>query len=127
MAVKYPKSVGACIDMLYEQRAERLKLQKIVDNAKVEEAKLEEHILGTFGKEELGGAKGKLATAAIKRDTTVSVTNWDELRDWIVKTKSWDILRKQPSSTAIKERWSSNEQVPGCEPFVRVSLSLTKI
>lgn len=127
MTVKYPKSIGACIDMLYEQRAERLKLQKIVDNAKAEETKLEEHILNSFGKQELNGAKGDVAVAAIKRDTTLNVTDWDSLRDWVVKTKSWDVLRKQPSSTAIKERWNNKEEIPGVEPFVKVSLSLTKV
>lgn len=127
MAVKYPKSIGACIDMLYEQRAERLELQKIVDNAKAEEAKLEEHIINSFGKQELNGAKGDVAIAAVKRDTVLNVTDWDGLLAWVVKTKSWDVLRKQPSSTAIKARWNNHEEVPGVEPFVKVSLSLTKV
>ena len=83
--------------------------------------------MSSFGKQELNGAKGDIATAAVKRDTVLNVTDWDSLRDWIVKTKSWDVLRKQPSSTAIKERWANKEEIPGVEPFVKVSLSLTKV
>lgn len=123
---EYPKTIGGCIDLLYEQRAERLKLQKVVDNAKAEEAKLENHILDTFTKDELRGAKGDLATASVKRDTVVTLVDWDAFLTWAVKTKSWDVLRKQPASTAIKERWEANEEVPGVEPLVKVSLSLTR-
>ena len=127
MTTKYPKTLGGCIDMLYEQRAERLKLSKIVDEAKKQEALLEDHIINSFSKAELNGGKGDVATASIKRDTVVSLTDWDEFMKWVVQHKAYECLRKQPGSTAIKERWGAGEEVPGVESVVKISLSLTKV
>ena len=72
--MKYPKAVGACIDQLYTMRAERLAAQKEVDAMKKQEADLEEHILKQFGKAELNGAKGSVATAAIKTVRTLNLS-----------------------------------------------------
>lgn len=124
--VKYPKQIGACIDLLYENRAKRLEANKLVDAMKAEEALLEDHILATFAKSELRGAKGDICTAAVKIDQTVNVTDWDVYLAYVVKKKAWDMLRKQPATTAVKARWANGEEVPGTEPFAKVSLSLTK-
>jgi hypothetical protein len=123
---KYPKALGAAIDLLYEQRAARLALQKKVDEMKVDEADLADHILNSFTKEELNGSKGKLAVAAIKHTTTVNTTDWDVFLAYCVKTKSWDMLRKQPTVAAVKARWDAGKEVPGVEPFIKIDLSLTK-
>jgi hypothetical protein len=123
---EYPLELGRCIDMLYEQRAVRLQLQKTIDNAKAEEAKLQDHIIETFGKSEIRGAKGDVATAAIKSEVIVELKDWDAFVTWVAKTKSFDCLRKQPGSTAVKERWDNGEEVPGVSPMTKISLSLTK-
>lgn len=124
--VKYPKQIGACIDLLYQNRAERLEFNKTLDNMKAAEAALEEHILNQFTKDELRGAKGDYATASVKVDQVVNVTDWDAYLAYAVKNKYWDLVRRQPASLAVKERWKNGVEVPGVEPFGKVSLSLTK-
>lgn len=126
-ATKYPKAIGTCIDKLYTMRAERLAAQKVVDKMKKDEQDLEDHILKQFGKSELNGAKGSVATAAVKTIRTVNLTDWDQFVAWVAKTKAWDCLRRQPSVTAVKERWEAGDQVPGTEPFDKIDLSLTKV
>jgi hypothetical protein len=123
---KYPASIGACIDLLYENRAKRLEANKVVVAMKAEEAMLEDHILATFAKSELRGAKGDICTAAIKMDVTVNVTDWDKYLAYAVKDKAWDMLRKQPTVESVKARWADGKEVPGVEPFTKISLSLTK-
>lgn len=124
--VKYPKAVGACVDLLYTKRASRLELNRQVDAMKAEETALEDHILEKFTKDELRGAKGDIATASVKVDTVVNATDFDAYLAYAVKTKSWDLIRRQPASTAVKERWANGVEIPGVEPFGKVSLSLTK-
>ena len=85
---EYPKTIGACIDMLYEQRAVRLQLQKTIDNAKAEEAKLQDHIIETFGKSEIRGAKGDVATAAIKSEVVVTLEDWDTFLAGVIKAEA---------------------------------------
>ena len=78
-------------------------------------------------KDEIKGAKGDVCTAAIKRTTSVVLTDWDSFVKYVVETESWDLLRKQPASNAVKARWDEKEEVPGTEPFVSIGLSLTKV
>ena len=124
---EYPTSMGKCIDMLYEQRAKRLLLQHEVDEMKAEEKDLETHILNTFSKDDLRGAKGDVATAAIKRTTSVVLSDWDTFIAYVAENEAWELLRKQPASNAVKERWDEEIEIPGVEPFVNVGLSLTKV
>jgi hypothetical protein len=126
MTVKFPKTLGECIDQLYELRAKRLAGQKAVDLVKAEEAEYENHILATFSKSDLRGAKGDLATAGVKRTTVYNITDWDLYTKWIDANQAWDCLQKRLASTAIAARFDNGEEIPGVESFEKVSLSLTK-
>ena len=126
MTVKFPKTLGECIDVLYTKRAERLELNKKIDAMKAEEAMFEEHILNTFTKTELNGAKGDLATAGIKKQTVYNIVDWDAALAEIRKTRAWDLLRKQLSSTAVAARFENGKPIAGIEPYIKVSLSLNK-
>jgi len=125
--VVYPKTIGGCIDLLYKNRAERLELNAKIDALKSAEGALEAHIINSFAKTEIAGAKGKTATASIKTTTVVNTTDWDVYLAYVVKKKAWDLLRKQPAARAVQERWDQGVEVPGVEPFVKISLSLTKV
>ena len=124
---KYPKSVGACVDLLYQRRAERQALAKQLEDLKSEETELENHIFNAFGKQELRGAKGTIATASIKEDNVPTIEDWDVFFEHVKKTKSWDMLQRRLSTTAVRERWKSNKEVPGVGVFHKMSLSLTKV
>jgi len=125
--IKFPKKLGTCIDAAYAMRAERLMVQHEVDDMKQTETQWFNHIIDSFSKDEIEGAKGETAVAAIKRQTVVNITNWEELLAWIIKKKRFDLLQKSVSTEGIKELWDSKIEVPGVEPFQKVSLSLTKV
>lgn len=127
MSKKYPKSVGACVDLLYQRRAERQALAKQLSDMASEETELENHIFNAFGKQELRGAKGAIATASIKEDNVPTIEDWDVFFEHVKKTKSWDMLQRRLSTTAVRERWKSNKEVPGVGVFHKMSLSLTKV
>lgn len=126
-AVKFPKKIGAAVDLLYERRAERLALGRQVDELKKGETALKDYILEQFTKDEINGAKGNAANAAIKNTTTVSITDWDAALAWVIKHKRWDLLRKQLSNDGVRELWEDGKAIPGVEPFTVIDLSLTKV
>lgn len=126
MTVKFPKELGACIDALYELRARRLEGQKAVDLVKAEEALYEEHILSTFAKVALNGAKGSLATAGVKRSTVYNIIDWDAFVKDVAKRKDWDCLQKRLSTTAIAARFANGEPLAGVEAFEKIGLTLNK-
>ncbi len=122
----FPKTMGACIDQLYALREERHGIEKKADVVKKKESLLEAHVLETFAKSELDGARGKRATAGVTQTTVGTVKDWDKLYKYVVKHKAFELLQKRLSSTAYRERLDAKEKVPGVEPFLTTKLSLTK-
>lgn len=127
MAKKFPKTIGACVDLLYEKRDQRLDLSHTVDDMKKDEALLKEHILNEFTKDEINGAKGDVANAAIKKTTVISITDWEAALKWVLKHKRYDLLYKNLSTEGVKELWEAGKEIDGVEPFTRIDLSLTKV
>lgn len=126
MTVKFPKTLGECIDNLYQLRAKRLAGQKAVDLVKAEEQEYENHILNSFSKADLRGAKGELATAGVKKTTVYNIEDWDTFYAWVEANDAKDCLQKRLASTAIADRMANGEEVAGVSSFEKISLSLTK-
>lgn len=124
--MSFPKTIGACIDTMYKLRAERHAIEKKAEDVKSKEAALESHILETFNKTDLDGARGKLATAGVSQSTVPTVKDWDKLYKYITKNGAFDLLQRRVSATAYRERLDAKEAVPGVEPFLVTKLSLKK-
>jgi len=126
MTIKFPKSLGDCIDKLYELRAMRLAGQKEVDRVKAEETLWSDHILNSFTKSDLKGAKGSIATAGIKHQTVYNIEDWAQYIEWVAENGAYDCLQKRLSAQAIAARFDNGVEVPGVSAFDKITLSLTK-
>lgn len=128
---KFPKSVGAAVDFAYQLREARLEAQRDMEaqiaKMKKAEQELEDHILRSFDKAEIEGARGSLCTASISRITIPTVKDWPTVFGYIAKHDAWDLLERRMARVAYRDRLEAGEVVPGTEPFVKVSLYLTKI
>ncbi len=124
---KFPKTVGAAIDLLYNMRSERLEEEKRIENMKKSESALREHIMANFAKQEVEGARGKLATASIKRSVQADITDWPAYLKYVTKSGNYSLVQKRAGITGLRELWDDGKQVPGVEPVVTEDLSLTKI
>ena len=122
---KFPKSMGACADLLYQYRQERLDADKVADALKMRELALIEHIIDHLDKES-GGAVGKTHKIEITKTVKPQVKDWPKFFTWVGKTKSWDLLHKRISEAAFRSRIEDNVEIPGWEPFTVVGVSLTK-
>lgn len=124
--MKFPATLGACIDLMYKLRQERFAIEKKAEAVKEKESALEKHLIETFSKTDLDGARGKTAVAGITQTTVPSVSNWDKLYAYVVKKKAWDLLQRRVATNAYRERLEQKEAVPGVEPFIVTKLSLKK-
>lgn len=124
--MKFPTTVGACIDALYKLRQQRYAIERKAEALKKQENALENHIINTFKKSELDGARGKFAIAGIGQSTVPIVKDWDELYGFIKKHGAWDLLQRRVSATAYRERLEQKEVVPGVESFIVTKLYLRK-
>lgn len=123
---KFPKTIGACIDKLFSLRKERLEIERDADEVREKESELEKHILESFNKSDLEGARGKDAVAGIIQSTVPTVKDWDKLFKYVKKEDAFDLLQKRVSATAYRERMDAKEVVPGVESFIVTKLSLRK-
>lgn len=126
-AFKFPKTIGACADRVYELRAKRLAAQKEVDAIEEEEKALKEHIINTLPKSETSGVAGKVARVTVVVKEVPQVKDWDLFWKSFNKSKDRDLLARSVNKAAIEARWENGKKVPGVEPFRAVSLSVTKV
>lgn len=121
-----PKKLGEIIDELYQKRASRLVLTKSVDALKAEEAELRRLIIQRLQDVGLDSGRGTMATASITKDDQANVKDWSALENYILEHKSFDLLQRRVSITAIRARWDNDESLPGVEKVTLTDLSLTK-
>lgn len=122
-----PKTLGACIDLLYTTREKRLALESEAADVKSNETKIKDHLIATFGKSEMEGARGKVASVSIGSRLVPAVKDWDEVYKYVKKKGAWDLLQKRMSDVAFRERLEAGEEIPGVESFNAVTVSCTKL
>jgi len=101
-------------------------LAAIAKEAKQYRDQAEEHLLQNFTKDELSQVRKGDKLIYLKRDEVANVNDWDALYKYIARTKSYDLLQRRVSITAVRERWADKKQVPGVESFTRVSLQVRR-
>lgn len=126
----FPKRIGTCVDKLETLRAKKsahvAAAKAIEDKMKAEEAALVEHMRLLFKREGIEGADGRNKHAKGGTTEIRTVTDWPKFYAHIAKTKSWDLLQKRPSSTAIELRFASGKRVPGTGTIPKFSINLVK-
>jgi hypothetical protein len=126
-AFKTPKTIGACADLLYTTREQRLALQKEVDALQAQETQLKDHIINTLPKSEATGAAGKLARVTVVNDTVPQVEDWEALYKYIKRTGSFELLNKALSRSAAGERLEAGKAIPGVKSMPIVKVSINKV
>lgn len=124
---KFPKSIGACADKLYQLKEKRLKMQKEVDAVASEESALKEHIINTLPKSEASGVAGKIARVTVVTKTTPRVEDWDKFYAYIKKNNAFEMLQRRVGDKAIAERWDAGKEVPGVGHFTFPTVSINKV
>jgi hypothetical protein len=125
--IKLPKSLGACVDKLFETRQKRLEIQKQVESFQELESALKDHIINTLPKSEASGIAGKLARVTVVKKVIAQASDWDAFYKYVKKTGSFDLMQRRLNDAAVKERWDNGEKIPGVESFTAVTLSVNKL
>lgn len=124
---KMPKTIGETIDLMFQLRESRRELEAQIKTLNEQYDALEAHLQANFDKAGLDGAKGKYATASVKRTTVADVQDWEAYFKYIARTKSWDLVQRRASITALRLRWDEKKVIPGVEPKTIETISLTKV
>lgn len=122
-----PETLGACADLLYKLKAERLAAQKVVEALEVRESALKTHIINTLPKSDASGVAGKVARVTVVTKQVPQVCDWGKLYAYVKRTGQFELLQRRVSDAAVKERWENGKAVPGVDAFTAVSVSLNKL
>jgi hypothetical protein len=127
-AIKYPKSMGACADMLSDMREKRLEADKAAAALKADEVALINYIIENMDKESTGAAgKHHMVRVVVKVKPQFDNEALDDFYKYVSKTKSWDMLQKRLNEAAVMDRINAGKTVPGIQMFNAVTVSLTKV
>lgn len=121
-----PKTLGESIDAALAVRTARKELEAVIKQMESDETRIEEHIIASFKKSEIEGARGKHGTATLKEKDVPKVVDWDAFYAHIRKTGSFELLQRRPGEGACQERWEAKESIPGVEKFHKVDLHITE-
>lgn len=124
----FPKSLGACADMLYDLRQARLELDKQAAAAKAEETRLIDHIIEKLDKES-DGAIGKHHMVRVITKSKPQVKDWPAFQAYVKKHDAFDLFQRRLSEQAVMDRLEdpkNRKGLPGVELFHAVTVSLTK-
>jgi hypothetical protein len=126
-AFKIPRKLGACADMLYMLRTDRILLESQADAIKKKETQLKEHLLAKLGADLAAeGVIGELATVKVLSETIPIINDGDALWAWMKKNDAGDLMQKRLSGPAVAARWEKGIAIPGVEKLNTKKLSITK-
>lgn len=80
-------------------------------------------VMGQQGVTQLGTTAG---TATMKASTKFVITDWPNLLEYIKENDAFDILQKRITVSAIADRMTAEEQVPGVAGIPVFSVSIRK-
>lgn len=130
--LKLPKNLGACADMLFDTKAERLRVQKMLALWEEQESELKDHIINNLEKSKDGGAVGQRYKAIIVRDQVPRIGDDKKFYQYVKKHSRFDFLQRRLNDKAVKETLEEmtpaqrKKGIPGIEMFGIVKVSLTK-
>lgn len=122
-----PASIGLCADEYSVIRAQRLFMEKIVEQVAGREAEIREHIIANLSKSDDTGAAGKKYRAQIVMKDVPKLNDWTKLTDFIAETGRFDLIQKRLGEKAVLDMMEQGEDVPGVEKMKIPTVSITKI
>lgn len=125
--LQIPKSLGACADLYFTLKEQRLAKEKEAAEIQKQESFVKEHLINSIPKSEATGVAGKLARVSVVVKPEPRVEDEEKFRAYVSKNKRWDLMTKAINRAAIKEMWEAKKTVPGIGSFEVVTLSCNKV
>lgn len=128
--MKFPSTLGACLDKLYTLRQSRLKLEAEASEIKDGEVELKKHVLRVFKQKEINGARGAIAVCSTVPKLIPMVDDekggWEALQQYIAKEGAFELLNRALNRKAYAEAVENGISIPGLRTELVIDLSVRK-
>jgi hypothetical protein len=107
-------------------RAERLRLDKIVEEMKAREETLKDAIVAKMreqGMTAIGAENGLVKMSELVEPVA---TDWTAVWTHVQQTGHFDLLHKRLANLAVKARWENGEEIPGVTSQTVFKLTVSK-
>lgn len=122
-----PKKLGTLADQLYALKQARYALQAEAKKIKERELEIEDAVVNALPKSSATGVSGAVAKVSVTTKDVPVIEDKDELKKYVTRTKSWDLLSLRLNTRAVQERLDQGKAVKGVGTFTRVGVSCTKV
>lgn len=125
--MKFPKELGACADLLYKMKADRLAQSKKLEAMEKDEKELKEHIIATLPKSKASGVAGKVARVTVTNKEIPQVEDWTKFYSYVKKHNRFDLMQRRLAEKAVNDMLDEGEKVPGVRVFKTPVVGLNKV
>lgn len=123
-----PKTLGALVDELWEQRERKRQLNEHLKTIDAEIETISSELIERMETEGLDKASGKAASISVAASVQPNITDWDTLLPWLIKTKNTHLIQRRISPDPWRELMENKggrpDSVPGTVAFVKKTLNL---
>ncbi len=120
------KNVGWFVDQHQRLKTKRDALLDQVSAIKKEITALEEEALAKFGKEDIQGVRGELATGYIEETDHVNIQDRRKFDQYVKRTGHFELFQGRVSATAYRELTSQGKKPAGVGVFHKVAFRTRK-
>ncbi len=120
-------SPGAQVDAMWALREKKRALETQVNEISEQLTAAENELMESMAANGLDKMTGKFASVSVSTSVVATVTDWDELWKFIIKTKNTQLLQRRVSDPAYRELIELGKKVPGANPFEKKRLNLRAI
>ncbi|OQX35597.1 MAG: hypothetical protein B0D91_10630 [Oceanospirillales bacterium LUC14_002_19_P2] len=118
--------LNALSQRLVEIRAERTALAAPDKELKEEFDTLSLEVLEHLAETGSESARTEHASMSVSKQIVPNVMDWDKVYDYIREHDAFYLLRKQLNTGPYREQLELDGEIPGTEPFEKVSLNVRK-
>ena len=125
--VKLPKSLAACVDLLYTTQQARYAAQKELSKMEAVEAAIKARLIDELPVSQATGLAGRVALAQIKVKDVPTIEDDKKFYAYVKKNNAFDLLQRRLSAEAVELRWAAKKAIPGVGVFHAKKVSITKL
>ena len=126
-APKRAPSLGSQIDAMWALREKKRALEASAKEIEEQILAAEADLMEAMEANGVEKMTGRHASVSVSTSIVASVTDWDELWKFILKTKNTQLLQRRVSDPAYRELLEMGKKVPGAESFNKKRLNLRAI
>jgi hypothetical protein len=115
------------VDAYITARAQRLALDKQVEELKEHEELLKDAVIAKMRESNMsacGATHGLVKMNVLKEPVA---TDWPAIYDYIKENGAWELLHRRLTNTAVKEHWEAGEELPGIGSTEVYKLSISNL